>query len=217
MPIARTPAGLLLFSHVPKCAGTSVETYLQRRFGPLAFRDRHYLKTPPALRWSRSSPQHAPASAIESVFPPEFFAGSFAVVRHPLRRLVSVFMFQMVNEDAIGRGVAFEDWVEALPELLARKPWIFDRHVRPMIESVPADAEVIKLEDGLSRVVDYVDGICGKAEKPREMPLLKSHAQVALKRGRSVPVPRVTPRIREIVERLYAADYERFGYEAGPG
>ena len=34
MPIARVSGKLVLFMHVPRCGGTSMEDYLEARFGP---------------------------------------------------------------------------------------------------------------------------------------------------------------------------------------
>jgi hypothetical protein len=37
MPIFRVNEKIVFFCHVPKCAGTAVNLYLQARFGKLAF------------------------------------------------------------------------------------------------------------------------------------------------------------------------------------
>ena len=94
MPLVMTPAGPILFVHVPKCAGTSVEAYLTSVFGPLAFHDPQFNRVPESARWSRTSPQHADAATLDRLFPPGFLRASFAIVRHPVDRIVSVFRFQ---------------------------------------------------------------------------------------------------------------------------
>ena len=50
MPIFRHDGALYFFAHVPKCGGQSVEDYLSRRFGPLAFLNNDYYARPIAWR-----------------------------------------------------------------------------------------------------------------------------------------------------------------------
>ena len=64
MPFFRLRQQLIYFAHVPKCAGTSVEAYLQRRFGALAFRDQFHYRDP-GPRWTVTSPQHVTAADLE--------------------------------------------------------------------------------------------------------------------------------------------------------
>lgn len=117
MPIFRTGRGVLYFAHVPKCAGTTLETYLTDRFGigSRSLFDSFYLRPKPTDRWSRSSPQHIDAHSLSLMFGPVFFDRMFAILRHPVLRLRSVYMYQRDVEGFIDPQERFLQWLEALP------------------------------------------------------------------------------------------------------
>ena len=69
MPVLQISGKLIYFAHVPKCAGTAIELYLQRRFGSLGFRDGGYFMAPAEQHWTKSSPQHIDLDALERLLP----------------------------------------------------------------------------------------------------------------------------------------------------
>lgn len=215
MPLILIDGRPVLFVHVPKCAGTSVEEYLRSHFGQLAFLDREFGKVPVQERWSRSSPQHAEAAALQRLFPPCFLHASFAVVRHPVSRLISVFRFQRDIEMRIDARTSFADWLEELSQ--SSRPWAYDNHTRPMVEMVPDDTAVFRLEDGFDPIVDFLESLCSDGRRlPRDVPVRNAlERRLAHERRTAVPV---VPDEREkaLIKRLYAADFERFGYAADP-
>lgn len=206
MPIARLPSGALLFyAHVPKCAGSSVERYLAERFGPLAFVDTGHMSHPMTQRWTRTSPQHVDRDSLARLFPQDFFAASFAVVRHPVSRLISAYHFQREVEDATPEGASFSDWLTDLPDRLTEEPFAFDNHVRLMDGMVPEGAEIFHLEHGLDALVPWIDGVVGDEAGPRAVPKVNEKAPGGAK---AVPTEADLARIAEI----YAVDFARFGY-----
>ena len=95
------------FAHVPGCAGLSVvNCYLSDRFGGIAFDDRAQTARAVDGRWSRSSPQHVDRAGLNRLFPASFCGATFAVVRHPVDRLISVQHFQRHDLDPTGRPYA---------------------------------------------------------------------------------------------------------------
>jgi Sulfotransferase family len=123
MPLVWLGHHLVCFVHVPKCAGTAVTHYLAQHFGPLALHDPQFSGLAPTARWSRTSPQHLDAQTYARLFPPGFLNGSFAVVRHPVDRLVSVFHFQREIEGRIAAECSLEAWVDSLS--LEMDHWVF--------------------------------------------------------------------------------------------
>jgi hypothetical protein len=213
MPIARIAGRLVRFAHVPRAGGTAVERYLLGRFGPLALRDTRYLDQPEARRWSRSSPQHAPEAALARLFPPDFFDASFAVVRHPLARIRSVFLFQRDIEGRIPPETDFGDWVTRLPDLWAADPWYLDNHTRPMVEMVPEGARIFRFEDGLEAVIPWLDTLAGETGGPRGLGQFNGYAQRLHQAARAPgPAPELSAAITRQVMTLYAEDAARFGY-----
>lgn len=212
MPIVKMSGTLIYFAHVPKCAGTAVELYLQARFGPLALRDpRHTLHAPETL-WPRSSPQHLDLVSLGRLIPPGFCDASFAVVRHPVDRMLSTFHFQSEVQQVIAPDQTLTDWLAALPALMAADPFYADNHCRPMGDLVPAGAVVFRLEAGLAPVVDWLDAQAGNTDGARVI------APVNVRGSRPhhprTLTPRRLPTAADIttIEQLYAADMARFGY-----
>lgn len=205
MPIARVGAKLVYFAHVPKAAGTSVEAYMEERFGPMAMLDRRHFALSEEDRWSRTSPQHVALETYRRIFPPSFFDLVFAVVRHPVARLASAYRFHQEVTRLVPKDLSFAAWLDGLDEVLAVRPFAYDNHARRMVDLVPEDATVFRLEDDLDAVVDWFDEIEGERRGPRHMLVRNTSAGAAL----AVVGPEETARIAE----RYAADFDRFGYD----
>ncbi|APX14366.1 sulfotransferase family 2 domain-containing protein [Tateyamaria omphalii] len=214
MPIFRIGSDLGFFAHVPKCAGSSIETYLAERFGPLAFVDRAFREQSGPQRWTKSSPQHLPVSALERLFPPGFFACSFAVVRDPVDRLRSAFQVQRDVIGRIPRKTSFGAWLTTVEDAHASKPWYLDNHARPMDDLVPEEAVIFRLEDGLEPVVAWLDAQAGNADGPRQIGTQNTRADIFASRTQDLPPrPPVRKADRVAVARIFARDYARFGYD----
>lgn len=210
MPIFRIGDRLHYFAHVPKCGGSSVERYLGDRFGKLAFVDTRYLERPAPLRWTRSSPQHVAVADLRRLVPEDWIASAFAVVRHPLHRLISAFAFQVEVERSIASiwtiDEFFDDWLEKA----ATEPFLFDGHLRPQSDLIPAGATIFRLEDGLDAIVPYLDGLAGSSDGPRTV------AASNIRRSGDGPRASQDPPSASTLEKVatyYAEDFRRFGYD----
>ncbi len=218
MPIVSIAGKKVYFAHVPKCAGTAIELYLEKQFGPLAFRDGQFYRRPQRRRWTRSSPQHVDAEAISVLFPDGFFDASFAVVRSPVARIVSAFRFQRDIEGTVGADVSLAGWLEKVHRKRNTSPWQFDNHTRTMDEIVPQGARCFRLEDGLDAVVAWLQDLAGPGH---DLPLQIEPRNVLDKRleFEGKPVRPVVPNQEELalIAKHYAADYTRFGYDTATG
>lgn len=212
MPLIRMAGLLVYYAHVPKCGGTAISVYLTDRFGPLAFSDRKYRSMPLRRRWNRSSPQHIPVENLDRLFPEGFFDASFAMVRHPVDRLASVFLFQKETEKTVPRGTGFSDWLQGL-EARRRHPFLYDNHIRPMTDLVPPGAQVFRLEQGMAPLIRWIDTIAGTPpDTPREIAPANQRALRVQKNPRLEASLRLGAGDRSLIARVYAADYDRFGY-----
>ena len=209
MPIVRANNKMIYYAHVPKCAGSAVENYLAARFGLLALRDTGHMRTAADRRWTRTSPQHVDLASLGRLFPPQFFDHVFAVVRHPVARLVSCWHFQSEVERSIVSGMSFENWLLEIEDLWAEDPFAFDNHIRPMVDLVPEGACVFHLEHGLDAIVPWLDSIVDKTDGPRAMPRTNERGAHGGKDSAKI-LPSATD--LATIERLYAPDFERFGY-----
>jgi hypothetical protein len=207
MPFFKTAQRLVYYAHVPKCGGTSIADYISLRFGPLAFHDNIYMSRPEAQRWTRSSPQHVDAATLERLVPLPFFDAVFAVVRHPVARAISTYHFQLEVERTIPAGTGFSEW---LARLAPDVPFLYDNHVRPMDMIVPPGATIFHLEHGIDALVDWFDLVAGTRSGPRV--ILPENARGAYLKGNTTP--RVKPAAADIdlIGRIYARDFARFGY-----
>lgn len=206
MPIFRIGPKLVYYAHVPKCGGMAVEQYLQARFSPLAFVDSQHHSRPSEVRWSRTSPQHVHLEVLTRLFPEGFFDASFAVVRHPVARLISAYHFQLEIERSIRRDEAFSDWLLMLPERMEENPFVFDNHTRPMAELVPDAAKIFYLEHGLDAIVPWLDDLAGEPTGPRAM------RRVNERKAGSKEKVQPSSSDLDFIARFYAKDLERFGY-----
>lgn len=209
MPIFRIGGELHYFAHVPKCGGTSVETYLAERFGPLGFLESHRMQIPMDLRWNRTSGEHIPAAELYRLIPPDWLVSSFAVVRHPLRRLISAFFFARDITLKLPISADFNLWAVTALSLVPQDPYLLEGHLRPQSALVPKAARIFRLEDGLDPIVAYLDGLAGNSLGPRQI----APRNVGTWRGNDAdPVP--TDQVLALVAKVYAEDFARFGYDA---
>lgn len=208
MPIFRIDDKLHYFVHIPKCGGASVETYLIDRFGgPLGIWDMGKDALPRTHIWTRTSPQHISAAVLEQLVPRDWMASSFAVVRHPLRRLVSAFCF---SRDVVGRiplNTEFNAWFEDAATWIGKEPYRNGGHLETQGTFIPRDTRIFRLEDGLQAIIPYLDGLAGNSDGPREVPV----RNVGRWRGNEAPI-QLTQRTLDLVNQVYAADLEQFGY-----
>lgn len=208
MPIFRINDKLHFYAHVPKCGGSSVEFYLTERFGPLALDERGHELIPRHQQWSVESANHIPVTDLYRIFPRDWFVSSFATVRHPLRRLTSVFFFARDALKRIPISTEFNAWVATVLAELETAPFKYGSHLLPQTRLVPDDARVFRLEDGLDAIVPYLDGLAGTTDAQGSIPARNVGRWRA---DEAAPTP--SPATLDLVARTYAADFARFGYE----
>ncbi|WP_135506640.1 sulfotransferase family 2 domain-containing protein [Roseovarius aestuariivivens] len=216
MPILRAHNRLIYFIHVPKCAGSAVETYLQSRFGRLAFLDNKFYSVPARQRWSKSSPQHIPLEQLKRIFPLHLFDAIFGITRHPVDRLASVYLFKLEVEREIDPGTSFSEWLDRVETLRARSPFAYDNHVRPISDFIPQKAglaKVFRLEDGLETLVPWLDAQLGQSDGPRQIPLKQARSLRFAAKEMPEAAFRVGEADRARIYDMYKKDYERFGYD----
>lgn len=200
----------VLFAHVPKCGGSSVEAAL-RAEGREFLYDRHYHNDPD--RFSACSAQHLHHAVLARLFPPGFFEFSFSLVRHPVDRAVSEFRFRRGMKPRSRRVTrpgrlgsepdAFEPWVDYMTLGAARHPYLFDNHARPQADFIGPETAVFRLEDGLGPVFAALSAALGRPVAPPARRRQVSKAD---------PVE-VTARARARLEAFYADDFAMFGYD----
>ncbi|MEM7190692.1 MAG: sulfotransferase family 2 domain-containing protein [Pseudomonadota bacterium] len=209
MPLHRINGRVILFIHVPKAGGTSVEKALEQQ-GGVALYDPGYLFL--NRPWSRCSPQHMHLALLRRAIRPGFCDAEFAIVREPMERFLSEYRFRRFmrtlpkadkfNLDP-GEPADLNPWAEWVLETYSQNPFILDNHIRPQSAFVGEGVKVFRLEDGLGRVFDWLSRTTG-------MMLTPSSTRYNETGKRPLALD---PGLRRKVLAFYAADYEAFGYE----
>ena len=209
MPIFRINDKLHYFAHVPKCGGTSVEAYLSDRFGRLGFHEpgRHLIAVD--QRWGKGSAEHIPVACLDRIIPSDWLATSFAVVRHPVRRLISAFCFARDVRQRFPLSTDINTWFQEASSWIGKDPFQHSAHFAPQSILVPNGTRIFRLEDGLDQIVPYLDALAGNTDGPREI-LAKN---VGKWRADAAP-PNLTQNTLGLIAEVYAVDFARFGYDA---
>lgn len=191
----------ILFIHIPKAGGTSVEAWLES-LGPLRF---HAVGPPLSMR---CSPQHLRRSDFEQLFGRGYFDYAFTITRNPYTRLESEYRMQMRQRDRqfFRRRPSFQQWLERNLEIAARDPWHGDNHFRPQWEFLGDGLDRFQLEQGLETALAQVAAKLGLPAPPAPERLLDTRS------GAQEPIVwDEVDRIR--VQERYGRDFEHLGYE----
>ncbi len=211
MPLYRHNGAFYFFAHVPKCGGRSVERYLNARWGSAAFLDEGYFGKLPQHRWLRASPQHVTWDDFRRVFQESWISASFAVVRHPMARLVSEYNYLSRARQVLPPNMDFASWLTELRHLFVHQRFAYDNHIRPQCDFVPENARVFRVEDGLNKMVPYIDELSGDKNEPRQIGHLHQTDDHTERATRQEAVNESVA--AEFVERFYRCDLDRFGYD----
>ena len=207
MPIVRCNNQICHFAHIPKCGGTSIESYMRSLGAKLAFLDNGFMSNPPTIRWNISSPQHIDGENLSRLFPPGFFNFSFAVVRNPYSRLFSAFKFQMFVENKIDEKMDINEFIQNELEQAANGIGSYDNHFKSQssLFMPKLTYDIFKLENGLSEVKSYLD----KKFFGVSVSLGIQHVNRGVK---AVNPLSLSEKSKNIVREIYKSDFEDFKY-----
>jgi len=198
MPILETNGKSILFLHVPKTGGSSIEHHLQS-IGHVWLN-----ATDTRFRGLKCSPQHLHASAIQSLLPQVSFDWAFMVVRHPVDRLVSQYKYQTRKPRWPSSLMSFSVWLRYVLARRRLNSYYRDNHFRPQHEFEGFSAEVFRLEEGIGKCIERIDQKLGLATNGTSV--------VWEKRSRPVNVV-VSPEDRKLILDVYRTDFKRYGYD----
>lgn len=195
----------ILFIHVPKTGGTAVETFF-RAVGFTGFFDpptympvRPYLKVPPA---------HYDYAVLRRLFDLDSLY-SFAIVRHPVKRMISRYTWAL-DKSTAANMLAQIDFSSFLRRSIAeylRDENIGAGHMKPQVSFVGEKVtKIFKYESGLDSIIRRVlEDIGFNPQGELKLPLVNEST-----RRNIVPSDDDIRLIREV----YAEDFEAFGYDA---
>ncbi|GGA90311.1 hypothetical protein GCM10011369_35570 [Neiella marina] len=206
MPVLVNGKQHLLFIHVPKTAGTSMEILFQKSGWGVGYVDYGLQGTLNHLR--PCSPQHMHAEMLQQQFVLHQFSGIFMIVRHPYARFRSEYCFANQN-NLDTSAAAVEAWTRKVMSVYAANPHILDNHIRPQHEFYVPGATVYKLEDGFDSMkadLSATYGVQFTSEDVREMTREKQH-------GFSSSDVVLNDNVKAMLDVFYAEDFIKFGYQ----
>ena len=191
MPLYLNEKQAVLFLHIPKTAGTTIETWLENsgKFEQLLFSQ----KKPDDLN---VTPQHLGYDTLAKLThgikrPIEY---KFAIVRNPFDRLVSEFFYRTkLNNISLGNRPEdlFSSWVVHNLTKYKKNKSIFDK-----------DVQIFKFEDGIQNIINTI----GKALE------IDVNGQIEAKKvSEKKEVVWDKSSVRLVLE-TYAEDFEKFEY-----
>ena len=205
MPVFLKDDKSVLFVHIPKTGGSTIEAVFRSSGWRVQFRETR--TSHPHLRpLRRVSPQHLHAPILRELFRVNRFDLVFLICREPVSRFRSEYAMRRSSED--GDFDAVEAWWSQMSKRYRNNPCVLDNHLRPQSEFLLPNAEVFRMESGLSAVVEDLNERFDLS-LTTDLP----HHQSSVRRtGRPSSTVPISPKLRDQLNSFYAEDFRRFGY-----
>lgn len=196
MPLYRNKDKVVLFIHIPKTGGSTVEEILK------ASGARQALKYHKRLGYSNSTPQHMSWEILKYWIPEDFYDLAFTVVREPLARMVSEYRWRTrISKKQLP---PFDIWARANITDYHENPYRLDNHIRPQCEFIGPPVKIFRLEDGLEQPIRTSLELLG---------LKVDELSIHHKRKSELTTLEASRDTVNHIRDFYRADYEAFGYE----
>ncbi|MBF9045968.1 sulfotransferase family 2 domain-containing protein [Rhodobacterales bacterium LSUCC0031] len=199
MPVFQKDGKRILFVHVPKAGGTTVEQFfLANGWSMSLFDSGEEENTLNPVR--KCSPQHWHFETLQSIFRLANFKFVFCIVRHPMTRIISEYRWRRQH---FGLEKSFDEWVDFALKSYSNDNFSLDNHIRPQFHFVGPGMQIFKLEDGIDNCINDLKQrgiISAEINMPRR-------AMVS-----SGELVEPGPQAMDMIMRFYAQDFQRFGY-----
>ena len=213
MPIFRTNNKDILFIHIPKTGGTSVEKFFNaNRFAVLFYDDAgnktQYLNSLNNL--TKCSPQHMHGDLFKAYFDLSKFSSIFMMVRHPVERIVSEYNWRMrIAKIEKTKNTEINTWINEALQAYSSNPYIYDNHLRPQWHFLLDNCKVFKLEDKMNfEWVESIEKHCDIKFQIREVRIFFSSGLPTKDIGM-----KLSKETFDLICKFYEKDFEIFKYE----
>ncbi|MGE6417934.1 sulfotransferase family 2 domain-containing protein [Alteromonas macleodii] len=207
MPVMIKDGMKVLFIHIPKCGGSSLE----REFGIRGWSELFSIRGMNAkyLDFIKCTPQHMHYELLGKVFNFDNFNNIITVVRNPVSRFRSEYYWQLKKEIT---NLDPKSWIEDTFDKYQGDNFIYDNHIRPQCEFVFEGVTVFKLEnDGINSAISFLD-----STKPKENFFKKilsgSHSKKLKETVKKSEIDEVFFEHESIIKKFYEKDIELFNY-----
>jgi hypothetical protein len=157
MAIFKVNNKLILFIHVPKCAGSSVtsmlEMHAEKRFDARTKIGRQYVR-----------PRHMASKELEKIYFSEMFDYSFMTVRNPIHRVISEYRYQCRKTAPRWQSLlGFDQWLSYSLLRHTINPYYRENHFRKQNDFRAFNCDVFRIEDGLIKFAKKIKEVTGGA------------------------------------------------------
>ena len=206
----------LLYSSIPKTAGTAVLGYFRKLDAEFYFDKVNNPLAEPRFGILKCPSQHFHYDLLDSIFNIEAVDFSFSIVRNPFDRIKSDYVWSQRQLAKGGEMIPFDDWVTQVFEKYQSNPYFMDNHLRPQSEFVgPKIKRVFKYEDGMEQIISEVFKECKITISSGEIKLPKKNtSQEYLPEGMSMEDIKMSDETRKKIVKFYKDDFKNFGYES---
>jgi hypothetical protein len=202
-----------LFIHIPKTGGSSVEVFFSGRGWEVSYLDQSSLDSRESANFVRRvSPQHLHAKITLEMFRVERFDFVFSIVRDPGTRIKSEYAMRHPDRiDSSSVQEEFAAWLRLAEAEYKRDPMCMDNHIRPQVDFLFPEVEVIRLEEGLSRVVEIEEEFSSGLSSPNPS---NNHNIIPFENAswRSSRDFVLGKSVENQIRRLYRRDFRKLGY-----
>jgi len=206
MPVMTKGDKKVLFLHIPKTGGTTVENVFYRNGWDVSLTGYNgdYVDHIESGGNRSYSLTHLPVETLDKLLDGEKFDEIFTVVRHPVDRMVSEYNFRIEDRARLGE---FDEWFEWAIAQYEKDPWFNDNHMRPQEDYINYLVNWVKLEDGM-------ESLFAKLSESLEEPVIfrNERSNPSMK---VMKVENVSPEMRKRIEDYYEGDMRTFSYKGG--
>lgn len=195
----------VLYIHVPKTGGSSIEHFFELNGFHCEFRDAG--QTFSFNKYRHCSPQHMHAEQLHAAIRLRRVNYIFMTVRHPLSRLLSEFRTR-VRDDR--KPYRLMNWVDQTFRAYIDDPFIIDNHIRPQSEFLIQGCDVFRQERGYAALSAKLEERLGPIFPNRQIGHGNAGPDMAIGDAE-------IEAIRPVVRQFYRQDFLTFGYKAAPG
>ena len=143
----------ILLSFTPKTGGTSLIKFFKSIGGEIYLHNENnkiigLLKCPS---------QHFHYKILEEIYNIEKFDFSFCIMRNPIEKLKSDYLWSYRNTKDINKVLKFDNWYNKMIGGYTKNNFFFDNHIRPQHEFFgPKLSKIYKMEHGLEYITKDV-------------------------------------------------------------
>jgi len=207
MPVMMKNGKRVLFVHIPKCGGSTLEKEMAVRGWRelLSIRGVHTKD----LSFLKCSLQHMHGELLNALLNLDEFDEIISIVRNPYDRFRSEYYWQLHQKIV---SLPPDEWIIQTLENYHDNPFMYDNHIRPQSEFLVDGINWFRLEEkGINLALELVDQSTPKTNLITTL-FNKSNKEHLKKSVKNKFIDNIFEENRELIIDFYREDYALFGY-----